>query len=809
MAGHRTRAKTEHPLFGQAADLPANQLPTIGDALKLILKNKSEDQEGNTRFGDKNLAIKEAAQDITNHWIKAVADRTKVPLLPQKLVEGRLRKLYDKGIGIVKNRKQKEVPVFQTDMQKLFDICSCTCPDISCKLAKCQLKQCDGFHLDCRCDVKVPKREIMFLLDQRRSRKMRIDKVDPKVTKLWERSEERDAAEVLRAVQYEEKKKQDLANHNKAQQEFALLDANDNEEIHSEDVEEEYLPTMAMMKENSSQNRTRLPKTAEACDRYLVSDRAGAAIASAVLRDYGIITEEDPSQVVGPRKLADERHRYRMERRDQVKNDRDEITSLYFDGKKTATRVMKQNPKTGRWSPRMQVEDHYVMIVEPGSQYLSHVTPPSGHGKVIAETIYRYLEEEDLLDQPIYVIGADGTNSNVGAEHGAIHYLEMMLGKPLHYLICQLHGNELPFRAVFYFYDGKTKGPEHWTGPVGRSIKATVSTLPVVAFQQIPSPDFPSLPDVVVDDLSWDQKYLYRICLAVITGSVEDDLAAIEPGPACVSRWNTLWCRICRVYVGTIRPSPELKRIVSMIIMFSAPMWFIIKCNPGVTKGPLNTFRSLQLLKNLNAAKKKVAKKAIQRNAFFAHTDQLLLAMCADEDEAVRRKAVGLIRKLREEQQVQDDEDEEVESESDDGLLDDDQDLLMYTDDEEEEEDVDEEGDEEIELDMSIREVRVPRLKWQAHSYHTMINWKKELVTEPPFLSSLTDEQLISILDCPLQVPLWLNNTQAVERGIKAVTEAATAVTGQVERDGFIKQRMYSRKLMPKFNSKKDFNVKI
>ena len=133
----------------------------------------------------------------------------------------------------------------------------------------------------------------------------------------------------------------------------------------------------------------------------------------------------------------------------------------------------------------------------------------------------------------------------------------------------------------------------------------------------------------------------------------------------------------------------------------------------------------------------------------------------------------------------------------------------MYTDDEEEEEDVDEEGDEEIELDRSIREVRVPRLKWQAHSYHTMIDWKKELVTEPPFLSSLTDEQLISILDCPLQVPLWLNNTQAVERGIKAVTEAATAVTGQVERDGFIKQRMYSRKLMPKFNSKKDFNLKI
>ena len=87
-------------------------------------------------------------------------------------------------------------------------------------------------------------------------------------------------------------------------------------------------------------------------------------------------------------------------------------------------------------------------VVEPGSQYLSHVTPQSGHGKVIAATIYKYLKEENLLDHPKYVIGADGTNSNVGAENGAIHFMEMMLGKPLHYLICQIHGNELPFMAV-------------------------------------------------------------------------------------------------------------------------------------------------------------------------------------------------------------------------------------------------------------------------------------------------------------------------------------------------------------------------
>ena len=89
-----------------------------------------------------------------------------------------------------------------------------------------------------------------------------------------------------------------------------------------------------------------------------------------------------------------------------------------------------------------------------------------------------------------------------------------------------------------------------------------------------------------------------------------------------------------------------------MIIMFSTPMCFTIKCNPGVTQGPLNTFRSFQMLTNLNTAEKKVAKKAIQRNVYSAYNDQLVLSMFADEDEAVRRKAVVLFRQLREKQQL-------------------------------------------------------------------------------------------------------------------------------------------------------------
>lgn len=106
----------------------------------------------------------------------------------------------------------------------------------------------------------------------------------------------------------------------------------------------------------------------------------------------------------------------------------------------------------------------------------------------------------------------------------------MLLGHPLHYIIWQLHGNELPFRIVFYHSDGKPSGPEHWRGPTGKQIKETLSELPVVAFQPVSLTDSPVQNEEMEKGLSWDQKYLYRICRGVITGGVDDDLGAIEPG---------------------------------------------------------------------------------------------------------------------------------------------------------------------------------------------------------------------------------------------------------------------------------------
>ena len=55
------------------------------------------------------------------------------------------------------------------------------------------------------------------------------------------------------------------------------------------------------------------------CERYQISDRADAAIGSATLKDFGVVTEYDASLVIDRSKLRRERQKYRMKLEKQKK----------------------------------------------------------------------------------------------------------------------------------------------------------------------------------------------------------------------------------------------------------------------------------------------------------------------------------------------------------------------------------------------------------------------------------------------------------------------------------------------------------
>ena len=71
----------------------------------------------------------------------------------------------------------------------------------------------------------------------------------------------------------------------------------------------------------------------QACDRYGVSDRTAAAIATAASSDVGVITATDYSNVINRSKVKGAR--FEMRESSQSNPLHSDVRSLYFDGRKT------------------------------------------------------------------------------------------------------------------------------------------------------------------------------------------------------------------------------------------------------------------------------------------------------------------------------------------------------------------------------------------------------------------------------------------------------------------------------------------
>ena len=63
------------------------------------------------------------------------------------------------------------------------------------------------------------------------------------------------------------------------------------------------------------------------------------------------------------------------------------MNGIYFDGRKdvTFTNILIENNTYGK---NIVLEDHHVVVGEPGGLYLSHITTNNGIGSTIASSIH-------------------------------------------------------------------------------------------------------------------------------------------------------------------------------------------------------------------------------------------------------------------------------------------------------------------------------------------------------------------------------------------------------------------------------------
>lgn len=313
------------------------------------------------------------------------------------------------------------------------------------------------------------------------------------------------------------------------------------------------------------------------------------------------------------------------------------------------------------------------------------------------------------------------------------------------------------------YFDGGTTGPHNFSGCIGKSLENCLQ-LPLVEFESIEC-ELPAI-DRDSTDISTDQKYLWDMCHAISNGYCSVGFSKREPGKLFHARWLTTANRILRVYVGTEAPSNNLKILVVFILKVYAPLWFQIKAHPSCKDGARHTWMSINLTRYLSKDLKKIVEPVIQRNAYFAHPENILLSMVTDDRRHVRELGLRRILKSRANPS---------------------------------------------QSKNATREFKIPLLNFKATDYIDMINWQTTKITEPPILRDKSDEEL-QLLIGQEQTPV-LNflrypcHTQSVERCVKLVTEASMSVVGSESRDGYIRVRIKSRQNLPSFETKSHFQV--
>ncbi|KAK3909622.1 LOW QUALITY PROTEIN: tRNA (guanine-N(1)-)-methyltransferase [Frankliniella fusca] len=273
--------------------------------------------------------------------------------------------------------------------------------------------------------------------------------------------------------------------------------------------------------------------------------------------------------------------------------------------------------------------------------------------------------------------------------------------------------------------------------------------LPVAKFVSFPNCKLPG--EVInLSHLSTDQSYLYKISEVVISGHCPPDVALLDPGTLCKSRWLTCANRILRLYISTPKPNLKFQSIVKYILTVYSPLWFKIRFNNSIKDGSRHLFDTIQSTRYLPPNLRKVVDASIQQNAYFAFPENILLSMMTDEQPGVRKLAMDRILAAR-----------EAESEKTKGTV----------------------------------------------RYLPQYDWTSVAITVPPVLRDISNAELISssTQDTTVEWDFIKFPCHTVARTVKLVTEAASLVCGPEARDGHIRATLKSREQLPKYATKKDF----
>lgn len=341
------------------------------------------------------------------------------------LLSGQVLRLVNSYQQHLKHQKHSKAYLkFEENIDQLFDIAYCKCVTSE----KCK---CDKFN-------QIPISQRSFIADQRGRRQ-----------------------QYLQAVQTEEID-DEMEN---------VIETSSEEEFDFE----EYVPNNEIsLNEKTTkkcyQKLESLLHFATECDRYSISDRAAAALGTALLKDLNVTNKNNEAIIIDKHIVRKNRdsNRVRIEKETKVEPT---IKTFSFDGKRNC--VLMTEKKGNVLHPRKRNELNIIILKEPESLYLGYAVSTNTEKSVdISNLLIQFFSDKKLNIDNLYGVLCDGEPKNTGKKNGIIRHLEITLKRPLHWFICLLHFNELPFRHLFDKIDNSvTTGPKTSTGMLAKAIE--------------------------------------------------------------------------------------------------------------------------------------------------------------------------------------------------------------------------------------------------------------------------------------------------------------------------------------------------
>ena len=199
-----------------------------------------------------------------------------------------------------------------------------------------------------------------------------------------------------------------------------------------------------------------------------------------------------------------------------------------------------------------------------------------------------------------------------------------------------------------------------------------------------------------------------------------------------------------------------------------------------LTDGARNFFYIMERIKEISSSSiQAIMKDVMQRNGFFVHSENILVAMLSDDNKNLQRIAVNKILKVRESIRGKPLSETEILT----------QDHVSSS-------------------SLSSQEVRkfqIPQIDFGAKSYNAMIDLNEGEISEPPVLRSLQHDEIEAFRDHPLLFNNPCHN-QTVKRHVKLVTQVSFLFSSFEKRNGSIRQKIRSRQLIKHFDTKQQYH---